>query len=512
MPSDSVESFLDLARENRLLPSDQVQDLVRRSEVPQANVPALCDALVARGLLTPFQAHRIREGRGRELAFAGYPILDDRGACPGGYAFTARHPSLRTPIVLRRIATDWLAPADNLSAYIQRAQAASTVVHPHLATLLEAGAYEDQLFAVLEPAEGAPLDDLVRDIGPMPAFLACAYIQQAAQGLEAAHRVGHVHGDIRPGVLYAHPLVPSSRPKPDGTPSLRPAPNAAVKLAELGLVPHRPALPEWLAQRSVALEEWLYLPPERITNGAPTPAGDLYSLGQTLAFLLTGRPPFPARTPDELLAMLRDSEPLPLAVLRPDLPPGLIELVRYLTARDPAQRPSLATTIERLRAFLTPAPPAPMAVPMARPADSSIMGGGEPVDLKPAPPVTVNPPIPMDLVARPIELTPVAVQPEWTVQPFEGSTGDGEHMYAPAAAANPPSHDGALGFGAASTAPVARRREMTSEQARQQKKQWTLIAGGLWLLSIPLWIILLNTYGCFDSKKDAPSRPVKTKR
>ncbi|MBL8864921.1 MAG: hypothetical protein JNK93_05115, partial [Planctomycetia bacterium] len=64
MPSDSVESFLDLARENRLLPSDQVQDLVRRSEVPQANVPALCEALVARGLLTPFQAHRIREGRG----------------------------------------------------------------------------------------------------------------------------------------------------------------------------------------------------------------------------------------------------------------------------------------------------------------------------------------------------------------------------------------------------------------------------------------------------------------
>ena len=82
MPSDSVESFLDLARENRLLPSEQVQELVRRSEVPHENLPALCEALVTRGLLTAFQSKRIREGRGRELAFAGYPILDDLGADP----------------------------------------------------------------------------------------------------------------------------------------------------------------------------------------------------------------------------------------------------------------------------------------------------------------------------------------------------------------------------------------------------------------------------------------------
>jgi eukaryotic-like serine/threonine-protein kinase len=515
MPSDSVESFLDLARENRLLPTEQVQELVRRSEVPQANLPALCEALVARGLLTPFQANRIRDGRGRELAFAGYPILDDRGPCPGGYALTAKHPSLRTPIVLRRIATDWLAPADNLSAYIQRAQAASTVVHPHLATLLEAGAYEDQLFAVLEPLAGATLEDLVADIGPMPAFLACAYVRQAAQGLEAAHAAGHVHDDVRPRVLFLDPLVPTGRIRANGTPAMRPAPNAAVKIAELGLVPRRPALPDWLAARPVALDEWAYLPPERIAHGVPTPAGDVYGLGQSLAFLLTGRPPFPARTPDELLVMLRESEPLPLAMLRPDLPPALVELVRYLTARDPAQRPSLATTIERLAAFQSTGAGAPVpAIPMvARPADSSIMGGGDPVDLKPAPPMTVNPPIPAELVARPIDLTPVAAPGEWTVQPFEGSTGDGEHMYAPAAAANPPSHDGSLGFGAASTAPVARRREMSAKEAREQKKQWTLIAGGLWLLSIPLWIILLNTYGCFDSKKaDAPGKPAKTRR
>lgn len=506
MPSDSVQSFLHLARESRLLPNDQVQELVRQSEVPQENLPALCEALESRGLLTAFQSRRIREGRGGELAFAGYPILDDLGMCPGGYALTAKHPSLRTPIVLRRISTDWLAPADNLSAYVQRAQQVSTVVHPHLATLLEAGAYEDQLFVVLEPYEGANLDDLVRDIGPMPAFLACAFIRQAALGLEVAHRAGHAHGDVRPGSLFVHPLVESSRKRPDGTPMMRPGPNATVKVAELGLVPRRPALNEW---RGATLEDWNYLPPERIENGAATPAGDVYGLGQTLAFLLTGRPPFPANVPAELLPMLAGSDPLPLAVLRPDLPPDLVTLVRYLTAKDPAQRPSLATAIERLAAFLSPGAAVPPLLPGAKTAESSIMGGEPPVELKAALPVAVNAPIPADLMAKPIELAPG----EWTVVPFEGSTGDGEQMFAPAAAVQPPSNDGPLlGFNAPS-APAKRRRQMSSAEARAQKKKWGLIAGGLWLLSIPLWIILLSTYGCFDSKKSAePGKPVKQRR
>lgn len=510
MPSDSVVSFLDLARESRLLPTDQVQELVRQSEVPQENLSALCEALVSRGLLTAFQSKRIREGRGRELAFAGYPILDDLGPCPGGFALKAKHPSLRTPIVLRRLSTDWLAPADNLSAYVQRAQQVSTVVHPHLATLLEAGAYEDQLFVVLEPYEGANLDDLVRDIGPMPAFLACAFVRQAALGLDAAHRAGHAHGDVRPGTLFVHPLEESSRKRSDGSPIFRPGPNAAVKVAELGLVPRRPPLNEW---QSASVDDWNYLPPERIASGTATPAGDVYGLGQTLAYLLTGRPPFPAKSPDDLLAMLAGSDPLPLAVLRPDVPPDLVTLVRYLTAKDPAQRPSLPAAIERLAAFLSPGTLAQPTPAGPKTAESSIMGGGSPVDLQAAPPVLANVPLPAELVAKPIDLVPVAAPGEWTVQPFEGSTGDGEHFYAPAAAVQPASHDGPLHGFSTPSAPAARRRQMTDKEARDQKKKWGLIAGGLWLLSIPLWIILLNTYGCFDSKKSAdPGKPAKQRR
>lgn len=513
MPSDSVESFLDLARENRLLPNDQVQELVRQSEVPQENLAALCEALVERGLLTAFQARRIREGRGRELAFAGYPILDDLGPCPGGFALTAKHPSLRTPIILRRLSTDWLAPADNLSAFIQRAQLASTILHPNLAPLLDAGAYEDQLFVALEPYEGANLESLVRDIGPMPALLACSFARQAALGLDAIHKSGYAHGDVRPGSLYVHPLVASSRTRSDGSPILRPGPNAVVKVGEFGLVPRRPILAEWIATRPVTVDELMYLPPERTFHPTATPAGDAYGLGMTLFHLLTGRTPHAANSPAELIARIAMAEPLPLAAIRPDLPADLVGLVMDLTAADPARRPSLASAAERFAVFGTPGLPPSPVVASARPADSSIIGGEPPVDLKPALPITVNPPIPQELVARPIELTPVAAPSEWTVQPYEGSSGDGEPMFAPAAAVQPASHDGGLGDFAAPSTPVVRRRQMSAEEAHRHKRKWFLIGGGLNLLAIPLWIILLYTYGCFDSKKaSTPDRPVKQKR
>lgn len=521
MPSDSVESFLDKARENRLLPTEQVYELVRQSEVPQANVPALCDALVSRGLLTRFQANRIREGRVHELAFAGYPIIDDLGPCPGGFALKATHPSLRTPIVLRRISTDWLTPADNLSAYIQRAQQVSTVIHPYLATLLEAGAYEDQLFVVLEPTDGAHLEELVRDIGPMPEFLACRSMYQAALALEAAHKAGHIHGDVRPGVIFLHPLQPSSRKRPDGSTIHRPAPDAAVKVAELGLVPRRPALLDWFVNRPASWQDWAYLPPERLTSGSTTTAGDVFGLGQTLVYLLTGQPPLTANNHQELLDMIGRAQPRPLAALRPDLSAGLIDLVKHMIDRDPACRPTMSTVAERLKSLQESPAPIPLTPqrPIEHHSPERIAGHEPPVNLQPIHNVDprVNPTTPVELQAQPIELAPAATPTEWTIQPYEGSVGDGEHMLAPAAEEHHVpqsfSHDEPLhGFNMPST-PVARRRQMTNEEVRKQKKQWGIIAGGLWLLSIPLWIILLNTYGCFDSKKSAePGKPVKTRR
>ncbi|QEL20267.1 serine/threonine-protein kinase [Limnoglobus roseus] len=492
MPSESVATFLTFARDNRLLPTEQVQELVRQSEVPQAGLPALCDALVSRGLLTPFQATCIREGRGQDLSFAGYPVLDDLGPCPGGFAQKARHPSLRTPLIIRRLSVDWLAPADNLSAYIQRAQQVSTLTHQNLAMLLDAGAYEDQLFAVLEPYEGAHLDSLVRDIGPMPAFLACAFGRQAAMGLDAAHRTGYAHGDVRPANLYVSPLTQSSRVKADGSPLFRPAPTSGVKVAEFGLVPRRPPMGEWIVAHLESPGALAYLPPERVASAEATPAGDVYGLGLSLCYLLTAAQPFQAATAADMLAKIAGGAPLPLAALRPDLPPELIALVGRMIAKSPAERPPMNAVIDRLGVFISPIslPVAPTAPPPT--AESSILDNAPP-QLRP------------NASPAPSVLLPVEPPAEWTVTPYQGSTGDGEMMFAPAAALAGGSGAGMSDFAASGAVPARRRRMMSAAEATKEKKKWLMIALGLWVVSIPLWIILLYTWGVLGggSRNDA---------
>lgn len=334
MPSDSVTSFLDQARASRLILPDQVDDLIRRPDVPQENLSAVCDLLRDRGVLTDYQADRIRAGRVDELTFAGYPVVDELGPCPGGTAYLALHPSLRTPVVLRRIRPDSVEASDNPSAFIQRAQAACPVVHPHLANLLDAGVYRDEPYATLEPFDAADLRTLVADIGPMPTTLAASYARQVALALQAAHARGLTHGGVRPEVVLVGPLVPLATPRPDGSPRYRPTPTATVKLFELGLVPR--------------------------AEGESGPAGDVAALAATLHYLLTGDMPT-AGGPT-------------LATQRPDLPAELTDLVREMAAADPTARPTAAAVADRLARITVPAGtvvPSPLAAPDSGPETGS---------------------------------------------------------------------------------------------------------------------------------------------
>src|SRR5262249_19582075 len=151
-----------------------------------------------------------------------------------------------------------------------------------------------------------------------------------------------------------------------------PAPNATARLAGLGLVPFRPP-----ANAAPPPAEAIpYLPPERLTTGPSEPLGDLYGLGATLYYLLTGRPPYSGATPEDTLRRLRTGEPAALVALRPDAPPELVELVNRLMARRPESRPAGAADVEvALGKFCRPgtapqgSPEEAEPVPQALPAD-----------------------------------------------------------------------------------------------------------------------------------------------
>lgn len=316
MPSDSVVEFLDLARQHRLL---SAADLDRLADQPDADLHGLCDRLVAGGQLTRFQADRVLTGRGYALTFAGYPLLDELDDT----TYRAVEPTTGGTVLLRRFRTN--TPAD-----AQRVATAAGLTHPHLSGPLAAGELGGEGYLVYSAPDGADLAALVADMGPMPALLAAEYVRQAATGLAAAHAAGVVHGSVRSERLFVGPLVLASKPKPDGSPRFRPSPAATVTVADFGL-----PLP---------------------ADAVPTPADDVFHLGEVLFHLLTGNLP-------------ADSG---LSAVRPDCPDEVAAVVQAMLAPAPADRPSAADVVTRLTGLLAPnGRPAsePAGVPINRPSD-----------------------------------------------------------------------------------------------------------------------------------------------
>jgi len=476
MPSDSVSTFLDRAHASRLINPDLLEQIVRQPDLSRMSLAELTNYLEQHRVLTPYQAQMIRLGRGEELHFAGYPILQELGPCPGGMAYAALHPSLRTPVVLRRLKADWLMPLDNAVAYVQRARAASTLTHPHLVPLLDAGTYRDEVYVVLEPpGDTSSLESLVKDIGPMPGVLAVDYVRQAAAAIRVVHERGGWHGDVRPRNLLLGPLVETSKPGPSGKPFRRPGPASIARVTELGLVPIRPNASLLLGD----LDALGYLPPERLDAPNYSPRGDLYGLGATLFYLLTTRVPFPGMTANEVMLRVRSAEAPPLEAVRPDLPPGLVAVVKQLLAKDPNFRPSTVVELEaKLAPFGRPDLPSPMSTPAApaappvallvhSPAASSVFPSAAPA---------------ASSVPTPSSSGSFSAGAEWPIVAGGSSSG----------------HSGAFSM-TTSSAP-ARRAFSAADKART--RMWFLIGGILQVMAVLGWCYLA---GCFNTADESPS-------
>lgn len=219
---------------------------------------------------------------------------------------------------------------------IGEARAAATLDHPNVVTVHEVNESGGVYYIAMELLEGGSLRELVKAAGPMDYPRACLMCADAADGLAQAHALGIVHRDVKPANLM---LTRSGR----------------CKVVDFGLArmddasDFAAAIPE-----SVGTPQ--FIAPE-LLRGVPASAqSDVYSLGATLWFLLTGHPPFMAQTEADLLRKHLE-EPLPdLAALRPDLPPGLIQAVNKAMSKQPADRYESAAQFEKVLRVYTIAP------------------------------------------------------------------------------------------------------------------------------------------------------------
>lgn len=282
------------------------------------------------------------QGAGPAVRIPGYEVLEEIGRGGMGVVYKARQLWLQRMVALKVVAPGEIGSEEGqpgLDRLVQEARMTAQLAHPHIVTVFDAGRTEGGgFFFAMEYVPGIDLHRLVEKEGPLSVARACDYIRQAALGLEHAHAHGLIHRDVKPSNL----IVTGATSAP------------CVKLLDLGLAREFLNVGESsVGTRTSFMGTPDFVAPEQAVDPRSADArSDLYSLGCTFYFLLTGRPPFAGPTPSAKLAQHHSEEPVALDELRPDVPPGVSAIIRKLMSKDPRQRfASAADLAASLSAF-----------------------------------------------------------------------------------------------------------------------------------------------------------------
>jgi serine/threonine protein kinase len=366
MAVSDVADLLEKLRRHQLIAEPQLPDVEACEAARNGDLPGLFRWLLAHNLLTRFQARQLAEGNANQLQLGPYQLLDSLGQGGMGQVFRARHNVLGREVALKIIRTERLDWPDVVTRFLKEARATGQLSHRNIVQALDAGAIDGTHYLAMELLEGADFNRLVKASGPLPVGLACECVRQAAEGLQHAFERELVHRDIKPGNLFL-------------------TREGIVKILDLGLARASGPLDGQtnLTGTGVVLGTPEYIAPEQARDPRCADVrSDLYSLGCTLYFLLTGRPPFQGDTMACMLLEHQMKEAPPLLGSRPDAPQELDALLRRLLAKKPEQRPQtpreLAAALEPFCASVDTASIASLLrqADSAFDAETTIAGGG----------------------------------------------------------------------------------------------------------------------------------------
>jgi serine/threonine-protein kinase len=338
----AAEKFLDFVRRSGLVEEQRLDRLL--AEAKAAGVPLAGDdaqpiarVLIEQGVLTRWQCDRLAEGRYKGFLLGKYRLLDHLGSGGMSAVYLAEHKHMGRRVAIKVLPQNRVNDSSYLDRFYREAKAAAALDHPNIVRAYDVDHEGNVHYLVMEYVEGRDLQRLVREGGVLPYELAAEYIRQAALGLAHAHEVGLIHRDIKPANLLI-----------DG--------KGNVRLLDLGLA--RFADDEQ-ASLTVQHDENVlgtadYLAPEQALNSHNVDwRVDIYSLGCTLYFALTGHPPFPDGTLAQRLLKHQTEEPPSIYLDRPDAPEELVQICKRMMAKLPQLRfQSAAEVAEALARWL----------------------------------------------------------------------------------------------------------------------------------------------------------------
>ncbi|MCS7021248.1 MAG: serine/threonine protein kinase [Gemmataceae bacterium] len=279
---------------------------------------------------------------------AGFEILEEINRGGMGVIYKARQLAMNRLVALKAINPAKLHQPSVRARFESEVKAAALLNHVNIVTVYQADLDGPFPYLAMEYVPGIDLLRLVRQQGPVPVLDAVYYIRQAAEGLQHAHERGLIHRDIKPSNLIVTPAPLGSAELKGRLPR--------VKILDMGLArviaPDGTDSDAGISQPGVFLGTPDYVAPEQAEDAQQADIrSDIFSLGATFYYLLTGKVPFPGRTLVEKVRKALSGPPSPRTV-RPEIPPAVDAVVRKMLAPDPRRRyqtpAELAAALDRI--------------------------------------------------------------------------------------------------------------------------------------------------------------------
>lgn len=335
------QDLIEILNKSRLVAPRDIDTVVREGNA--ATPEELARRFVEQGYITQFHADQLLRGKHRGYFLGKYKLLHRIGMGGMGQVFLAEHVSMHRQVALKVLPPELSTNDYTRERFLREARASGQLNHPNLVRALDVDGEGDVLYLVLEYIDGITLHDLVTKHGPLEPNRVANYLWQAANGLAYINSCGLVHRDIKPANILLDRL-------------------GVVKILDLGLVRSQVEDDDLTRGQGVKILGTAdFLAPEQaIDCSAVDIRADLYALGATGYFLLTGKVPFVAdKMAQKLIAHQVQSVPHAHDV-NPAVPRELSEVLVGLMAKRAEDRPA---TPEDVMAALEPWATTPLCLP-----------------------------------------------------------------------------------------------------------------------------------------------------